>query len=73
MKTILDIIGFVTEHSGKVIALGGTVADVVALWRRANASVNTDGSVNGTAYDALVADAGAQLALLHKHADEARG
>ncbi len=72
MKTVMDVIGFVSEHSGKVISAGGAVVDVVALWRRANASVNADGSVNDTAYDALVADAGAQIAALHRHAAEAR-
>lgn len=47
--------------------------DLYTVWKKANASISYDGTVDPTAYAELVAETDKQIAILRKNADEARG
>ena len=45
--------------------------DLYAVWKKANASIKYDGTVDPDIYAELVAETDKQIALLKKNADEA--
>lgn len=47
--------------------------DLYTVWKKANASISYDGTVDPTAYADLVSETDKQIALLRKNADEAKG
>ena len=47
--------------------------DLYTVWKKANAAISYDGTVDSSAYADLVSETDKQIALLRKNADEAKG
>lgn len=51
----------------------GAGIDLYAVWKKANASIKYDGTVDADAYADLVSETDKQIALLRKNEVDARG